>query len=52
MSDMEIWFAAYLAVLAGGESTEKARNRAHVALDDYQRQKDAMDLYNAMPEEI
>ena len=43
MTDLEAWFSAYLAVLAGGMSTEKARSRAYIALDDYNRVKEEID---------
>lgn len=35
MSDMEIWWSAYLAVLAGGGTNALAVKKADIALGDY-----------------
>lgn len=50
MNELEVMFSAYLAVLAGGGTTELAKKRAYIALDDYKRWEKDIELYKAMPD--
>ena len=36
-NDLDIWWSAYLAVLAAGYENSNARKRASIALKDYKR---------------
>lgn len=37
MNDLEVWYSAYLAVLAGGRDNKTAETMADIAWNDYQR---------------
>ena len=43
MKDIEVWFSAYLAVLAGGGSNAQAYLLADIALEKYKDKQEEID---------